>query len=548
MPLSATKKRRKEMKKAATLFTMFMVIAIALSACSTPAAPQEKTSTVPAVPAADEQKPTKEVTTEEKEAMPSKDDLNISINMALSSISPFGTVSIQDLQVHNQVFEGFYFVDDTAQPHPRLAEKYEVSEDGKVYTFHMRKDAYFHNGDNVKASDAVFSYKTAKEAPVVKSYLAPMVGVEAVDDYTVKITLNAPYVPFINNTASIRIVSEREVTEQGEDYGTKLTTSGTGPYKIVEYNPDQAIVLEAFDKYYRGVAPIKKVTFFPITDTSSGLIAFESGELDFYTIPLSNWAEIENSGKFNTALNPTSHISYVAVNLNKPQLKDVRVREAIAYAIDKEAVNLAAYEGLAEIADHMFNPKYITGASKDAMSYSYDPEKSKALLAEAGLPDGFDAGSITTISGLYYEKIAQVIQANLAEVGISATINAVEQATATKIQRAGDFDIACTGFNAVFDYDFFRRSVHSNMLETAFIKFKNSEDVDWARIDKYFDDGSAELDPVARDQIYLDLDNYLMETATFLPMFYKTNSYAWDKDLNVVLGLNYNYVYDWSWN
>jgi len=474
-----------------------------------------------------------------------RNDVNLALQGVVSTLDPFKSSLLVDLMLYQQIYESFYFIDDYGKPHSRLALSHTISPDGLVYTFRMRKDAYFHNGDPVKASDAVFSFKTAMTSPVMDPYVNVIKDVRNTDDYTVEIVLKQPYTPFLNNSAQICIVSEKAYAKAGQTFGATITGAGTGPYKVVKYDSNTKIELEAFPKYYRGEASIKKVTFYPMSDTSTGLIAFENGELDFYTIPTPNWKEITESGKYSYTLAPSSHISYILLNPSSGVLKNQDLRYAINYAVDRDAINLAAYEGYADVAYHMMRPGYIFGASEDTFKFSYDPAKVKDYLRKAGYPNGVDIGVLEYTTATYFPKIAQTFQAQLAEFGIRLQLKGGDTSALVGNWRAGKFNMLCSGFAAVLDYDYYSRYT-SPEVASSFLKFQNT-DYNAAWIVEQYHAGAAELNEAKRAKIYYDLEEYIARTACYIPIFYKTSPSAWNKNLNVKLGLNYYYVYDWSW-
>jgi len=480
-----------------------------------------------------------------KKGTAARNDVNLWLQGVVSTLDPFKTSLTVDLMLFQQIYESFYYVDDFAKPHSRLALSHSISPDGLVYTFRMRKDAFFHNGDPVMASDAVFSFKKAMASPVLAPYVNVIKDVRKTDDYTVEITLKQPYTPFLNNSAQVCILSEKAYLKAGDTFGATITGAATGPYKVMKFDGNTKVELEAFSKYYRGEASIKKVNFFPMTDTSSALIAFENGELDFYMIPSSNWKEITESGKYAYTLAPTSHISYILLNPSSGVLKNENLRYAISYAVNREDINMAAYEGYADVADHMMRPGYITGASENTFKFTYDPKKVTEYLKKAGYPNGVDIGVLQHTTATYYPKIAQVFQAQLAEFGINLTLQGGDTSALVGGWRAGKFDMLCSGFNAILDYDYYSRYTSPN-VPSSFLKYQNTNyKANWI-LDQY-NAGAAELDKTKRAKIYYDLEEYIARTACYIPIFYKTNPYAWNKNLNVKLDLNYYYVYEWNW-
>lgn len=481
----------------------------------------------------------------------SRDSVTCATNMVVSQIDPWDKSSLQNNYVRLQMYESFYmFNNSTGEYEPRLATDYEISEDGLTYTFHLREDAKFHNGDPVLASDAVWSISQALEEPSMTSYTSAIDSYEAVDDHTVTITTKEVNAPLMMNLTWVFIVSQKACEEAGDSLGHSAVACGTGPYYVEEYNPDVQIVMKAFDDYYRGAPSIKTLTFKPIVDSSTGLIAFENGELDYYQIPTSNWEEISSSGKYTTELVESNHISYFGVNYTGV-LENPLVREAIAHCIDKQAMIIGAYDGLATEADCMVNNHYVLGAPEECVTYDYDIEKAKELLAQAGYPDGVDVGTILCPAGGYFEKMSLILQSSLEEAGIICTVEGMEQAAALAQMSKGDFDLLCCGYTGEYDYDFWKIMTHSSGIDTAYIKYANAPaaaGIPYEEIDRLYDEGAAELDSTKREAIYKELDDLMMNTCTYLPVFYKQVPYAWNSDLNATCSSDYFYVFDWSWN
>lgn len=475
----------------------------------------------------------------------SRTDLNLTLAGVVSTLDPFATSLTVDLVLFRQIYEGFYYIDDTGAPHPRLALSHEISDDGLIYTFKMREDGVFHNGEKITAKDAVFSFTKAMGSGVLAPYVNMIDKIEQTDDYTVVITLKQPYTPFLANTMQVCIINEKAYTEAGESFGATITGAGSGPYKLASYDGNTRIELAAFQEYYDDAPPIEKVVLTPMADTSTGLIAFENGEVDFIEVPTANWKEIVDGGKYTTDAHPTSQISYMLLNPHSGVLQNQDLRYAIQYAIDRETINLVSYEGMAEEAYHMMHPEYIFGASEDAFHFENDAAKVKEYLTKAGYPDGVDIGTIQVLNSLYYPKLAQAIQSQLAEYGITCTLEMGETSFFVTGWRAGDFNILISGFNAVLDYDYFTRYT-SPAVPTSFLKYEGTEyDADW--ILEMYNKGAAEMDPDKRKATYKELDDYIARSACYVPIFHKTLLYAWDPDLEVKLDLNNYFVSEWRW-
>ena len=244
---------------------------------------------------------------------------------------------------------------------------------------------------------------------------------------------------------------------------------------------------------------------------------------------------------------PANHITYAFINYSANEaLMNDKVREAIAYAIDKQAMSVAAFDGYAIPADYLENPAYNVGAPKGDVVYNYDPDKARELLAEAGYPDGVNVGTILTSASNYFSQLAIVMQDNLEAVGIHAEIEIMENAASIAAFRAQDYDIGILGYTSTGDYDSFRQRVHSANAGGYFVKFEGDK-FDYKRFDQLFADQLEELNLQKRLAITKTLNDEVMETCCLLPIFYKPMLYAWNSDLNVVNTPNFPDVYDWSW-
>ena len=473
--------------------------------------------------------------------------LHLSTLAPLTTVDPHSTVNIQDRMVLMQIFEPLFRQNEaTGEYEPRVAESYAVGEDGLSYTFALRKGVKFHNGEEVKASDVVFSFKRAATNPKVRSYLAAMADASASDDFTVVVKLKQPNAAFINNQTNIMIISRKEVEEQGSEFGTKITLSGTGPYYFTQLKHDVEWTCEAFPDYYRGVAPIKKIYYVPIIEASAGLIAFESGELDWYIAPIANWSALTSNPAFKTELVPANHISFVAINYLHPPLDDDNIRLAIAYAIDKEAMNIACYDGHAVEADFMIPPQN-TGAPTQGVVYNYDPEKAKEYVAKSAYPKGTHLGAINCSAGGYFEKMAQVLQSNLADIGLTCDINRLDSGTNLEMSRSQRFDMLCTGFAPNGDYESARLYSYTKSVGSFYVKYEGDK-FDYKTMDELWDAGIATSDVAERQKIYSKLSDWIANTATMLPVFHKVQPYVWNPELKIPVNYpNYPQVYEWSW-
>lgn len=474
--------------------------------------------------------------------------LNISIPHDLTSVDPHGANTIHDYDVWTQIYEPLYSRNEvTGELVPRIAESYTISDDGTTYTFNIRKGVKFHNGNELKASDVVFSFERAMGLPIPSAYLTSVEEVTATDDYTVTFTLNKPDAAFIINQYLIFVVSQEEVEAQGDEFGTKVFLGGTGPYYLTLLKRDTEWTLEAFSDYYMGEPEIKKVRYVPITDVTAGQIALESGELDWYAIPVSSWDALSANPNFNSELVITTSTYFVGLNFRNGPLEDDNLRLAIAYAIDKEAINVAAVNGLGREADFLV-PEQHTGAPTEGLTYNRDLEKAKEYLAKSDYPEGTNIGTISCASGSIAEKIAQVLQANLGEIGLTTDIKRLDATNMYANIRAQEYDIAVDQREIDGDFEGYRNVLYTKSEGSYRVKFKDSK-FDWEKMDELWDAGIAVTDVDERTAIYTELNNMIMETVSILPVIQNVRPFVWTKDLTIPMNNPcYAQIYEWSWN
>ena len=481
-------------------------------------------------------------------AQPQKDTVRLSINMALPTINPMATASLQAYYAFNQVYEGLLSWHELERKiEPRVAERYDVNDKSTVYTFHLQPNGKFHNGDEITADDVAFSYESAMSAPQMAAFTGGIESFRAVDKKTFEITLKHPNAPFLTDICNVMIISKREAQEQGDDFGKKISLAGTGPYYFATLDPSTKWTLKAFPDYYRGEARIKNIEYTVVTDSSAGVIAVERGELSWYNAPVSSWAQLKSNPNLSTELVPANHISLYSINwMANEVLANDHVRKAIAYAIDEESCNLAAFDGLALVNEFIVDPMFVNCAPTEVMSYPYDPVKAKEELALAGYPDGVHIGEILCEPGSHYMKSALVIQACLEEVGITVDLDLDDQGTELARAYAQEYDTNFTGFSNRADFNAFRKWVHTDNIGAAYVNFKGDK-FNWKRMDELFDLGAAASDPAKRVEYYTELMNIVMDTACYIPVYHRISPYVWQKGLHVVNNPNYYQVYDWYW-
>ena len=446
----------------------------------------------------------------------------------------------------DNVFQGLYGMDEAGGGYCKLlAKDVAISEDGITYTITL-VDATFQNGDAVKASDVKFSYDRAM-ATERFNYVTDMIdSVEVQDDKTVVFTLKYPYSAIDHTFFSIKITSEREITEAGASYGTTAHTAATGPYAISKYDPAGGLTLTAYDGYWGGAPAIKTVEYVLITEDSAAVIAYENGEIDFMNnAPTSDWdALVSASGDNNAVLKGNSirtlYINYQSTT-NNSILANELVRKAICYAVDKNAINTVATSGLGTTSDEYILSDYVATApeAKDFETYSYNPEKAKELLLQAGyteadLAAGVSVGTLTTYGPATGEKAkaAQVVQANLKAVGLLCEIDVADSNINVPKLKAHDFDLGIYGDSGNYDFNNIRQQVLVDGGYCIVDLTGNPGELDYSKVESLLADGIAETDIAARKAIYTELWSMVADTATMHPYMNMPVAVVWSSALN----------------
>lgn len=479
---------------------------------------------------------------------PSRTDLNMVLAAQGTTLDPQKSGQIYDIQVEKQIYDPLVYCDEQINTEGRVAESWEVSPDGLTWTFKIRKGIKFHNGDPLTIEDVVFTYERALGEAQMLNYVSTIESVEAQGDDTLILHMNSPHNAFLMYQSMIGILNKSQVEALGDSFGSTNEDAGCGPYQLVSYDISSKIVLKAFEDYYLAPATIKDVTYYVITQAASAVVALQTGQVDFYAVPTSSWEEIKASGQFTCVEYAANSARYLCMNPANPDnpLYDKRVRQAIQYALDKQEILEMAVDGFAFTADHMNQVGSFLGAVETSWKYEQNLDKAKQLLAEAGYANGCNIGTIQVATD-GFEKAAQDVQAQLKELGITCNIQRGQSATMLPDWRAGKYDMIINGYAPVFTYDFYAK-YNNYELATVFVKYDKNPEVDEKYVTETFAKARAEMDTTKANALYKELEEYLMDAAAWMPLWYGMNTFAFDKNLNPIPFSSYYYLYKWSWN
>jgi len=371
---------------------------------------------------------------------------------------------------------------------------------------------------------------TEAEAPeTAEAPACEIKSIEKLDDYTVKFTLYQPDVAFFQKIAfdafGIQSPANLEKYKGGGDLFKNPV--GTGPYKFVEWVPDQTITIERFDDYWGNAAKTEKVVYRVIAEPPARALELQAGTVDgIDNVAPDDIPTLEADPNINVYARPKFNIGYVGINRAHKPFDDVRVRQAVAYAINKDAIVKALYPPTAEVATQ-FIPPGIFGHTDGQAYYEYNPDKAKELLAAAGLADGFDTTLwVMPVSRGYYptpDKIGAAIQADLAEVGINAEIVTYDWGTYLDKVAAGEADLFMLGWMA--DY-----ADATNFLDVFFgsgadMSFGNP--ADFPELLDLLAKGASTVDLTERQKIYDQANQFLYENLPAVPLVHNSSATAY---------------------
>jgi peptide/nickel transport system substrate-binding protein len=354
------------------------------------------------------------------------------------ALDPAAVTAVNDFRILMNVYDGLVrYRDGTLEVEPALATDWEISEDGTEYTFTLREGVKFHDGSDFNAEAVVFNFERMlnEDHPYhdtgpfpLAFFFSAVESVEAVDDLTVRFTLNEPYAPFLSNLAypTGLIVSPAAVEQHGADFGRN--PSGTGPFTFKEWRSNEAVVVEKNPEYWDGAPELDAVVFRPITDANTRTAEMLAGGIDLMVeVPPVSLSEFQGEG-FTVHEQAGPHLWFLILNAKEGPFADKRVRQAANYAINKTALVDNVLEGTADVAAGPTPPAFAWAYNESLEPYPYDPEKAKALLAEAGVDDLSLTFYVTEGGSGMLDPVAMgtAIQADLNAVGFDTEIETYE--------------------------------------------------------------------------------------------------------------------------
>ena len=429
-------------------------------------------------------------------------------------------------RVAQLMFNTLFDIGDDLRPHPMLAERLD-NPDPLTYRVALRRGVKFHDGREMSANDVVFTYRQMIEP----AFMTPLKGafralesVTASDDYTVEFKLKEPFSPFLMQLAGLPAVIP---AGSGADFGQHPI--GTGPYRFVRYAVDDQVVLAPFSDYFNGAPKNAGIVIRVLPDDTMRGLELKKGSIDLVINDLPPDIVHQFEGKdFHIAKSPGLDYSYLGINMLDPVLKDKRVRHAIGYAIDRRAIVDYLRRGLARPATGLI-PSQAWAYQPDIFQFTYDPNRARQLLDEAGYKDPDGDGPLPRlrlslkVSNAEETRLqATVVQQQLRDVGIELDVRSYEFATMYADVLKGNFQMFSLQWvgAAMADPDILSRVFHSTQTPPAGFNrghYSNPE------VDRLLDLAGAATSEADRKNYYGEAQKIIAEDAPYISVWNRTN-------------------------
>ena len=421
--------------KKALSIVILVVLTLLLANCATVSAPADTAADAPAAATSSEP---------------------IALTVAASADIDTADPHVSQLLIYNNImrlnlFNSLVRYGPNLELVPDLAESWSNPDD-RTYVFTLRQGATYHNGQEVTAADVEFSFKRIGEKQTVfSSRVANIESYEVIDDYNIQITLTQPQADFLDGLVLLSILPESVVDDIDK------MPIGSGPFKFVEWVPNDHITMERNPDYWESdLVKIDTLTFQIIPESQVAVANLQSGSINgILDIPVSQASFLKDSTDVKVIVEPTSsfHLFEMLGKNSEPIRTDVRVRQALAYCLDKETIQNTVFSGEGR-PKWSFVP-YGSWAYKEEAGYPYDPEQAKALFAEAGLADGFEFSVIIPSGYPDGEKITTIWQACLSEIGVTLNIEVQELSVWLDNYINHTYDVSWNVFPGFADPNYF---------------------------------------------------------------------------------------------
>ncbi|MBA2596215.1 MAG: hypothetical protein H0V00_06265 [Chloroflexia bacterium] len=431
--------------------------------------------------------------------------------------------------VIEHIYNGLTRIMPDLSVEPALAEGWDISEDGTSYMFVLREGVTFHDGTPLKASDVKFTFErlvAPETASPSAAELASMKTIEATDDRTVVMTLNAPDASLLATLAGGSCIIYSEAFVKANNNDVSQVANGTGPFKFVEYVPNTRIVLEKNENYWEeGLPYLDGIEMTIAADDTARTAAVVTGTVDFIEYaPLRDIPALEADTSLKLAGDSNTNIRFIGLNLSVEPFDNPLVRQAIAAVVDREAMLGPTVFGYGTPTETLFPPGFWAALEQEVRPP--DVARAQELMAEAGLADGFSTTITSWSQYSFLSNAAVVLQEQLRQINIEAELNLVENATMVDQVYVGKtYEIAVTGESAYVDPNTLILPNFKTGESGNFVNYSNPA------VDDLIAEGIASTDQVARAEIYQEIQALLLEDLPWINLFVANQYEAMKSDV-----------------
>lgn len=503
------------MKKTLKVISLLIAMIMGLAGC-------QKDETAPAGVSAEAQLP--QEAGGNQTGTVSKDTVTIAMKSEMNNMDPFLNTTTIDWATRANWYETLV-VYYGGKFEELLCDSYDISDDGLLYTFNLKHGVRFHNGAELTSEDVVYSLEKGLGTPSYAGEAAYVAAVRAVDDYTVEVELNQVYSPFLIGVGTrLCILNKAYVEEKGEQeaYNNPI---GTGAYRLTERVIGQKLVLEAFEDWHRGTPAIKRADLIVVADPTSAQMALESQEVDMtYIIPTIAFASLEADPRFDVERVVALGCGYWVYNLEKYPFNDVNFRQALAHAMDRDKIIAAALDGIPPKAVGVWNEEFV-GYTGNTVFDDVDLDLAREYLAKSS----YQGETIhVTIGNETYKRIAVIAQEDLRSIGINIDVQQVEINSWISDMSKGNYEMAFVNASVAADVGMWVHNFGSDAIGVLNLVRLNSPEVDEA-----FVKGASAKELAERQKYYDFIGDYLKDNAIVIPIYFPTNTPAYDTNLAI---------------
>ncbi len=455
-----------------------------------------------------------------------KDTVNVVMEREPASLDVVNVSSVPGVLISDLIFGTLVGKNAQGEIIPELATEWTQVDDLTI-RFKLRDDVYFHNGAKFTAEDVKFSLdRGAQKGTTTYSVLQNIESCEIIGEYEVELTLKTPFAPLFNYLASPSIGAMycKEYVEQASDDKIAREPIGTGPFKLANWVPGASISFDRFEEYWGDLPTYQKLNIKFIAEPTNRTIELETGAADIiYNVLPTDMSRIEGDSNLKIEKALSNEFVYFTLNTQDEKLKDIRVREAMACALDMQAiVNVAFGADAAIVADSLISPAIV--GYKPIELIEYNPERAKQLLKEAGYENGIDLEFSTADIKRFVETI-EIAQNMWKNVGINIVSTDISE-MATYLDKASRSEVQ-VGLNAYKPSSGDPDQALANWSSSRKWEMQCNDPV----ADQYLLDGISEYDVEKRKEIYSEALDYLWDTHYQIPVAFTYNIYAMSKNV-----------------